>query len=140
MCAKALGARLTLLCLTLAADDWGRAAARDPARALLPLPKFVRLEELELDYTGLGPIPLPSDPEIDTYEARAASASAPPPAPAELLAPVEALLAPLPRLRPPALRRLRVALEVRGEADALERAASELEARYAPYLTLELRP
>jgi hypothetical protein len=142
MCAEALGARLTRLCLYLEADGWGGAAARDPARALLPLPKFVKLEELELDYTGLGPIPRPTDPD-DPYAAMfAPRAPAPPPTPAELLAPVEALLAPLPRLRPASLRRLRVALtvRVRGEADALGVAAGALNARYSPYLSLELRP
>jgi hypothetical protein len=122
------------------AEGGGGASARDPARALLPLPKFVRLEELELDYTGLGYVPRPTDPE-SAYAAYKAAASAPPPTPAELLAPVEALLAPLPRLRPASLRRLRVALKVRGEADALERAAGELEARCLPAaLSLELRP
>jgi hypothetical protein len=152
MCAETLGARLTRLCLTsqcltlfpdyaLEADGWGRAAARDPARALLPLPKFVRLQELELDYTRLAriprltnPVPRLTNPD-DFYAGRARAE----PTPAEMLAPVEALLAPLPRLRPPALRRLRVALIVSGDADALERAAGQLEARYAPCLSLELR-
>jgi hypothetical protein len=43
-------------------------------------------------------------------------------------------------MRPPALRRLRVMLAVRCEAGALELAARALEARYAPHLSLELRP
>jgi hypothetical protein len=135
MCAKALGTRLTRLCLALEADGWRWG---DPACSLLCLPEFVRLAELELDYTGLGCVPHPDEPQ-------GLFAASAPLAPAGLtlaqrLAPVKALLAPLPDVRPPALRRLRVMLAVRGEAGALQLAAGALEARYAPLLSLELRP
>lgn len=121
--------------------EWGDAPRRDPARALLALPLFSRLRELEVDLLYLGRPP--TDEDGDSGGATlGAGPAAPPAGPAAALAPAveplaqaEALLAPLAHLRPPHLRRIRVAVSL-----PLPRSTvAELEARYGPLLSLELQ-
>jgi hypothetical protein len=123
---------------------WGAAPQRDPARALLALPRFTSLRELELDLLPLGPPPAADgggggggggEGEEALGAPPAGGATAPTGAPPDPLAQAEALLAPLERLRPPCLRRVRLHIALGLSPSAV----AELEARFSPGLQLELR-